>query len=76
MITKEDLKRYANLLMFDMDEVEYDTLEKRIYAPNFFYIEKGEAVRMVPGTSSLQTESNQELTKEILEDDKFCFNII
>ena len=28
MITKEDLKRYANLLMFDMEEVEYDTLEK------------------------------------------------
>ena len=28
MIKKEDLKRYANLLMFDMDEVEYDTLEK------------------------------------------------
>ena len=28
MIKKEDLKRYATLLMFDMDEVEYDTLEK------------------------------------------------
>lgn len=28
MIKKEDLKRYANLLMFDMNEVEYDTLEK------------------------------------------------
>ena len=28
MIKKEDLKRYANLLMFDMDEDEYDTLEK------------------------------------------------
>jgi len=28
MIKKEDLKRYANLLMFDMADDEYDTLEK------------------------------------------------
>lgn len=28
MITKEMLKKYANLLMFDMDDSEYDTLEE------------------------------------------------
>ena len=28
MITKDMLKKYANLLMFDMNEEEYDTLEE------------------------------------------------
>ena len=28
MITKDMLKKYANLLMFDMDDSEYDTLEE------------------------------------------------
>lgn len=28
MITKENLKDYANKLMFDMEENEYETLEK------------------------------------------------
>ena len=27
-VTKEDLKKYAGLLMFDMDDKEYDTLLK------------------------------------------------
>ncbi|HOP65988.1 MAG TPA: Asp-tRNA(Asn)/Glu-tRNA(Gln) amidotransferase subunit GatC [Bacilli bacterium] len=28
MITKEDLKKYANLLMFDMSDDEYQTLQE------------------------------------------------
>ena len=28
MITKEALKKYANLLMFDMSDIEYQTLEE------------------------------------------------
>ncbi|MFA6327620.1 MAG: Asp-tRNA(Asn)/Glu-tRNA(Gln) amidotransferase subunit GatC [Bacilli bacterium] len=28
MITKENLKKYANKLMFDMNEEEYETLQK------------------------------------------------
>lgn len=74
---KDFLVKFDNLLKdykVTVDEKEYDTLEKRIYAPNFFYIEKGEAVRMVTGISSLQTQSNQELTKEILEDEEKIFN--
>ena len=27
MVTKDDLKKYARLLMFDMDDLEYETLE-------------------------------------------------
>ena len=47
--------------------------EKRIFAPTFFYVEKGELKRMTTGISALQTDSRGELTEEILkeEDEKF-----
>lgn len=48
--------------------------EKRIYAPNFVYISKGEIKRLVTGKSKLQKEAFDELTKEILEDELDTFN--
>lgn len=48
--------------------------EKRIYAPNFFYIKNGKVVRMVSGKSAKQTDSRGELTDEILSEQEEQFN--
>lgn len=48
--------------------------EKRIYAPNFVYIAKGQAIRMTTGISEKQTESRGELTEEILADQSKMFD--
>ena len=48
--------------------------EKRIYAPNFVYIQKGNIKRLVSGKSELQKDSREELTKEMLEDEEKIFN--
>lgn len=45
-----------------------NTGEKRIYAPNVVYVEKGEAISLTSGTSELQTDAYMELTDEILDD--------
>ena len=50
------------------------TGEKRIYAPNFFYISKGKATRMTTGTSPLQKDSREELTEEMLKDEEEMFD--
>ena len=49
------------------------TEEKRIYAPNYFYIKNGEVVKMVEGISEKQTDSREELTDEILKDEEEQF---
>ena len=48
--------------------------EKRIYAPNFFYISKGKAVRMISGKSDLQKDSREELTQEMLDEEETKFD--
>ena len=48
--------------------------EKRIFAPNFIYVEEGSAKRITEGTSDKQTSSMMELTDEILEDEEELFN--
>ena len=48
--------------------------EKRIFAPNFVYIEKGLAKKLVSGISEKQTTSSSELTTEIREDELRIFN--
>ena len=53
---------------------EVSTGEKRIYAPNYFYIEKGVAKKMIAGYSDLQKDSREELTKEMLEDEEKAFS--
>ena len=46
-----------------------ETGEKRIYAPNYFKIVKGEAKLMVSGKSEKQTDAREKLTDEMLEDE-------
>lgn len=47
--------------------------EKRIYAPNFIYVENGKIVRFTEGISDLQEDPRQELTKEILKEEETLF---
>ena len=48
--------------------------EKRIYAPNYMYIQNGNIKKLVTGISDKQTDSRGELTKEILADEENDFN--
>lgn len=63
----------ANYTITDSEGNSYDVSEKRIYAPNFIYVENGKAVKLVTGNSSKQTNSRGELTDEILEDEEQIF---
>ena len=47
--------------------------EKRIYAPNFIFIDKGVAKKLVTGLSDKLTDSRGELTKEILDDEESIY---
>lgn len=47
-----------------------DVKEKRIFAPNYFYIEKGKVKIMIDGISSKQEDSRETLTKELIEDEE------
>ena len=57
-----------------VDEDTIDVGEKRIYAPNFFYMEDGVLKKMTTGISEKQEDSREELTKEILEDEEKLFS--
>lgn len=48
--------------------------EKRIYVPLFVYIAKGKPIRSTSGISDSQTDSREELTKEILKDEEQLFD--
>lgn len=48
--------------------------EKRIYAPNFVYFEKGKGIRLTNGKSEKQTDAREKLTKEMLKDEEKVFN--
>lgn len=48
--------------------------EKRIYAPNFVYFEKGKGIRLTNGKSEKQTDPREKLTKEMLKDEEKVFN--
>lgn len=56
------------------DEGVYDIGEKRIFAPSFFYVEKGELKKFVEGTSDLQKGAYDYLSEEILKDEEEIFN--
>ena len=47
--------------------------EKRIYAPNFIYIKKGLAKKLVTGISKLQTDSREKLTSKIKKEEENIF---
>ena len=74
----ELLKYFDNLLkdynLTDEDGNSVSTGEKRIYAPNFIYIEDGNAIRLITGISEKQNDSREELTKAILKDEEEAFN--
>lgn len=49
------------------------TGEKRIYAPNFIYVENGVPKTLITGISEKQTNSREELTEEILKEEQQLF---
>ena len=51
-----------------------NTNEKRIFAPNFIYVENGVAKKLVEGISSNQKDSREDLTDEMLKDEEEIFN--
>lgn len=52
---------------------ETDTLEKRIYAPNYISILNGKPQLKIDGTSSLQSDGYQEINEEMKQDMKDQF---
>ena len=72
------LKIFKDLLsdykLTTSDGKEVNIGEKRIYAPNFIYVENGVAKKLVEGISDKQTDSRGELTEEILQDEEKIFN--
>ena len=67
----------ALLRDYTINDSEGNTIEvgeKRIYAPNYVYFKNGKGIRLVTGKSDKQTDSREELTKEILEDETNTFN--
>ncbi len=71
------IERYASLLsdytLTDGDSNKVPVGEKRIGAPNFIYVENGEAIRLTTGISSSQKGSRDELTEENLSDEEAKF---
>ena len=68
---KDYLRDYT---ITDGDNNSISIGEKRIYAPNFVYIQKGKIKRLVSGKSELQKDSREELTNEMLEEEEKIFN--
>ena len=74
---KELLQLFDNVLSdYSLKDNEGNKVlvgEKRIYAPNFIYIENGKAVKLTTGISEMQNDSREKLTNEILEDEELQF---
>lgn len=68
------LLKYWDSVLSDYTVSEGDTKievgEKRIFAPNFFYVENGEIRRFTEATSPKQEDSRQALSEEILADEE------
>lgn len=82
---KDGTKEYYKLLeKFDKlledytlttdDGEEVKVGEKRIFAPDFIYVENGVAKRITSATSENQKDADAKLTKEILKDEEKYFN--
>ena len=82
--TIEGTKEYEKFLMYFDDLLsEYNltdsqgnkvyTGEKRIFAPNFIYVEEGKAIRLTTGISDNQKDSREELNDDILKDEEELF---
>ena len=85
ILEKKGIDAYSKLLTYfdsllsdytltDADGNKINVGEKRIYAPNYIYVEKGVAKKLVTGISDKQADSREELTKEILADEEKTFD--
>ena len=74
---KNLLKHFDNVLadytLTDDDGNEVSVGEKRVYAPNYIYVKKGNAVILIEGTSDIQKDANAKLTDEMLKDEEKQF---
>ena len=71
------LEKFSNYLRdysVTSNGITKDTGEKRIYAPNFVFIEKGDIKRLVTGKSELQKDAREKLTDQMLKDEEAVFN--
>lgn len=84
--TIDGTKEYFKLLYYfndlldeytiDGDNQKFDTLEKRIYAPTFIFVENGKATKITTGVSDIQNDSREELSEEILNDEETKFRYL
>lgn len=72
------LKKFDNVLedytLTDDSSREVNVGEKRIFAPNFIYVENGKAKRLTTGISDKQSSSGDKLSKDILRDESKVFD--
>lgn len=72
------LEKFDNLLedytLTTDDGEEVKVGEKRIFAPDFIYVENGVAKRITSATSEKQKDADAKLTKEILKDEEKSFD--
>lgn len=72
------LKKFDNVLedytLTDDSSREVNVGEKRIFAPNFIYVENGKAKRSTTGISDKQSSSGDKLSKDILRDESKAFD--
>lgn len=75
---KDLLKYFDNVLsdytLTDADGNKVSVGEKRIFAPNFIYIENGKAIKLTSAISKNQKDAREELSNKILEDEEKEFN--
>ncbi len=64
----------SDYILTDQSGNKINVGEKRVYAPNFVYVLNGKAIRLVTGISDKQSDSREELTEEILNDEEEVFN--
>lgn len=72
------LEKFDNLLedytLTTDDGEEVKVGEKRIFAPDFIYVENGVAKKITSATSEKQKDADAKLTQEILKDEENSFN--
>ena len=84
VLEQEGTEEYKKLLEYfndylrdytltDEDEKKVEVGEKRIYAPNYMFIENGTIKKLVTGKSDKLTDSRAEFTEEILKDQENIF---
>ncbi len=72
------LKKFDNVLkdytLTNDSSEEVSVGEKRIFAPNFIYVENGKAKKAITGISDKQKKSDSKLSKDILNDEIEAFD--